>query len=159
MQNHYNLLYREEEREMLPYCADQGVGVIPWSPLARGRLSRPAADQGTVRAGSDTIGQALYAGAESGDRAIIDALEQVAKARGLPMAQVGLAWLQHRGVTAPIVGATKPGHIEDAVASVDVELSTEELEALEASYVPHPVAGHAWRCPPGCRSHSRHRSA
>ena len=123
---------------------DQGVGVIPWSPLARGRLAGPAARrQGTVRAGSDTIGQALYAGAESGDRAIVDAVEQVAKARGLPMAQIALAWLLHRGVTAPIVGATKPGHIEDAVASVDVELSTEEMEALEAPYVPHPVAGHA----------------
>jgi aryl-alcohol dehydrogenase-like predicted oxidoreductase len=142
MQDHYNLLYREEEREMHPLCLDQGVGVLPWSPLARGVLAgnRTREGQHTVRAKSDDYADRLYADA---DFAVVDALREVADARGLPPAQVALAWLLHReAVTAPIVGATKPGHVEDAVAAVGVELSDAELAALEAPYVPHPVLGH-----------------
>ena len=140
MQDHYNLIYREEEREMHPLCADQGVGVIPWSPLARGRLARLPEERTTARAGSDAIADRMYTEA---DDAVVHAVADVAKARGLPLAQVALAWVLHKpAVTAPIVGATKPGHIEDAVAAVDVELSDEEIAALEAPYVPHPVLGH-----------------
>jgi len=140
MQDHYNLIYREEEREMHPLCLDQGVGVIPWSPLARGRLTRLPEQATTTRAGSDPIADRLYGGS---DDAVVHALADVAKARGLPMAQVGLAWMLGKdAVTAPIVGATKPGHITDAVAAVDVVLSDDEVAALEAAYVPHPVAGH-----------------
>ncbi|MHA6781525.1 aldo/keto reductase [Pseudonocardia saturnea] len=140
MQDHYNLVYREEEREMHPLCLDQGVGVIPWSPLARGRLTRLPEQHTTVRAGSDPIADRMYGEA---DDAVVHAVADVAKARDLPMAQVALAWMLHREVvTAPIIGATKPGHIEDAVAAVDVELTDEEIAALEAPYVPHPVLGH-----------------
>jgi aryl-alcohol dehydrogenase-like predicted oxidoreductase len=142
MQDHYNLLYREEEREMHPLCLDQGVGVIPWSPLARGVLAgnRTREGRGTTRARSDDIAERYYADA---DFAVVDAVRKVAGRRGLPPAQVALAWLLHReAVTAPIVGATKPGHVEDAVAAVGVELSDEEIAALEARYVPHPVLGH-----------------
>jgi 1-deoxyxylulose-5-phosphate synthase len=141
MQDHYNLIYREEEREMHPLCLDQGVGVIPWSPLARGRLARPVPEQrATTRSGSDPIGDRMYTEA---DDAVVNAVAEVAKARGLPLAQVGLAWMLHKeAITAPIVGATKPGHVEDAVAAVDLELSDEEIAALEAPYVPHPVLGH-----------------
>jgi len=140
MQDHYNLVYREEEREMHPLCLDQGVGVIPWSPLARGRLTRLPEQHTTVRAGSDPIADRMYGEA---DDAVVHAVADVAKARDLPMAQVALAWMLHREVvTAPIIGATKPGHIEDAVAAVEVELSDEEIAALEAPYVPHPVLGH-----------------
>ncbi|MBT3162946.1 aldo/keto reductase [Streptomyces sp. Vc74B-19] len=139
MQNHYNLLYREEEREMLPLCADQGVGVLPWSPLARGRLTRDW-NATTERSATDQFGSTLY---QEGDRATVEAVARVAEARGVPRAQVALAWLLHRDpVTAPIVGAAKPGHIEDAVAAVDLELTDKELEELEQPYTPHPIAGH-----------------
>jgi aryl-alcohol dehydrogenase-like predicted oxidoreductase len=141
MQDHYNLIYREEEREMHPLCLDQGVGVIPWSPLARGRLARLPEERTTTRSGSDPIADSMYS---ESDDAVVRAVADVAKARGLPLAQVALAWMLHKEVvTAPIVGATKPGHIDDAVAAVDVELSDAEIAALEAPYVPHPVLGHA----------------
>ena len=139
MQNHYNLLYREEEREMLPLCADQGVGVLPWSPLARGRLTR---DWGTAtdRSTHDEFGSRLYA---DSDRVVVEAVTRVANERGVPRAQVALAWLLHQDtVTAPIVGAARPGHLEDAVAAVELELSDKELAALQEPYTPHPVIGH-----------------
>lgn len=140
MQDHYNLIYREEEREMHPLCLDQGVGVIPWSPLARGRLARMPEERTTTRSGSDPIADNLYSEA---DDAVVRAVADVAKARDLPLAQVALAWMLHQeAVSAPIVGATKPGHVEDAVAAVDVELADEEIAALEAPYVAHPVLGH-----------------
>jgi 1-deoxyxylulose-5-phosphate synthase len=141
MQDHYNLLYREEEREMHPLCLDQGVGVIPWSPLARGRLAKLPEDRTTTRAGSDTYADSMYSEA---DDAVVQAVADIAKARGLPPAQVALAWMLHKqAVSEPIVGATKPGQIEDAVAAVDVELSDEEVAALEAPYRPHSVLGHS----------------
>ncbi|MFE9020884.1 aldo/keto reductase [Streptomyces sp. NPDC007808] len=139
MQNHYNLLYREEEREMLPLCADQGVGVLPWSPLARGRLTR---DWGTVteRSAVDDFGSRLYV---DGDRTVVEAVARVADERGVPRARIALAWLLHQDtVAAPIVGAAKPHHIEDAVAAVELALSEKELEELQQPYVPHPVIGH-----------------
>jgi aryl-alcohol dehydrogenase-like predicted oxidoreductase len=140
MQDHYNLIYREEEREMHPLCLDQGVGVIPWSPLARGRLAKLPEERTTTRSSSDPIGDRMYTEA---DDAVVHAVADVAKARGLPLAQVALAWMLHQeAVTAPIIGATRPGHVEDAVAAVDVELSDDEIAALEAAYVPHPVLGH-----------------
>jgi 1-deoxyxylulose-5-phosphate synthase len=140
MQNHYNLLYREEEREMLPLCADKGIGVIPWSPLARGRLTRPW-DAGTARSQTDEFGKTLY---HDNDRLIVEEVAKVAAGRGVPPAQVALAWvLANPVVTAPIIGATKSGHIDDAVAALDIELSAEEKAALEAAYSPHSVAGHA----------------
>jgi aryl-alcohol dehydrogenase-like predicted oxidoreductase len=142
MQDHYNLIYREEEREMHPQCLDQGVGVIPWSPLARGRLARlPEQQHSTTRSsGGDPFADSMY---NEPDDAVVNAVADVAKARDLPLAQIALAWMLHKeAITAPIVGATKPGHIEDAVAAVDVELSDEEVAALEAPYVPHPVLGH-----------------
>jgi 1-deoxyxylulose-5-phosphate synthase len=138
MQDHYNLLYREEEREMIPLCLDQGVGVIPWSPLARGRLTRDW-DESSARSETDEFGRSLY---DEGDRAVVDAVAAVAEARGVPRAQVALAWLADRpGVTAPIVGATKPEHLDDAVAALDLELSDDEVARLEAPYRPHEVAG------------------
>lgn len=141
MQNHWNLLYREEEREMAPLCRDQGVGMIPWSPLARGKLARPP-EAKTPRTETDQFGKRLYAAMEEADARVISALDAVAKARALPHAQVALAWLLEKdGVTAPIVGATKMAHLEDAVASLAVKLSGEEVRALEAPYAPHPVAG------------------
>jgi 1-deoxyxylulose-5-phosphate synthase len=139
MQNHYNLLYREEEREMLPLCADQGVGVLPWSPLARGRLTR---DWGTVtdRSAQDDFGSRLYG---AGDRTVVEAVTRVANDRGVPRAQVALAWLLQQGtVVAPIIGAAKPQHIEDAVAAVELTLGDKELEELEQPYAPHPIIGH-----------------
>ncbi|MBY8874371.1 aldo/keto reductase [Micromonospora sp. PLK6-60] len=141
MQPHYNLLYREEEREMLPFCADQGVGVIPWSPLARGRLTRDWAET-TDRSGTDEFGRTLYAATEDDDRRVVDAVAAVAAARGVPRAQVALSWLADRpGVTAPIVGATKPHHLTDAVAALDLHLTDDENETLEGPYRPHPVLG------------------
>jgi 1-deoxyxylulose-5-phosphate synthase len=138
MQDHYNLIYREEEREMLPLCADQGIGVIPWSPLARGRLTR-AWDASTARTGSDEFAKTLYLDA---DREIVERAARVADARGVPPAQVALAWVvQQDAVTAPIVGATKLHHIDDAVASLKLELTADEMAALEAPYVAHPVGG------------------
>lgn len=147
MQNHYNLAYREEEREMLPFCRATGVGVVPWSPLARGVLARPrtadgaAPGAGTVRAGSDAFAAEYYTAAD--DAAVVAAVEQVAAARGVPMARVALAWLLSRpGVTAPIVGMTKERHLADAVAALDLALTDDEVAALEAPYRPHPVLGH-----------------
>jgi 1-deoxyxylulose-5-phosphate synthase len=138
MQDHYNLLYREEEREMLPLCADQGVGVIPWSPLARGRLTRPWAEQ-TARSETDEFGRSLY---REEDRSIVDAVLGVAAKRGVAPAQIALAWLLGRpGVDAPIVGATKSHHLVDAVAAVDLRLDDSEIESLEKNYQPHAVVG------------------
>jgi len=149
MQNYVNLLYREEEREMLPLCADQGVGVIPWSPLARGRLTRDWDDK-TARSETDEFGKTLYAQTAGDDRHVVDAVAQVAAARGVPRAQVALAWvLQKPEVSAPIIGASKMNHIDDAVAALDVALTKDEVEALEAPYVAHPVSGLA---PPPRRS-------
>ncbi|MEW2269056.1 aldo/keto reductase [Streptomyces griseofuscus] len=139
MQDHYNLLYREEEREMLPLCVDQGVGVLPWSPLARGRLTR---DWGTVteRSEHDVFGGKLY---QEGDRAIVEAVTRIAGERGVSRAQVALAWLLHQSpVTAPIVGAGKPRHLEDAVAAVELTLSDKEIEELERPYTPRAISGH-----------------
>jgi aryl-alcohol dehydrogenase-like predicted oxidoreductase len=142
MQNHYNMIYREEEREMMPLCVDQGIGVIPWSPLARGRLARPIGDQNTERSSSDEFGKKLYAQTENADRAVIERVSEIAKARGIPMAQVALAWqLAKPFVTAPIVGATKPQHLDDALAAVKIQLSPAEITKLEEPYVPHPVLG------------------
>ena len=136
MQNQLNLLYREEEREMLPLCADQGVGVIPWSPLARGRLTRPFGET-TVRSETDVVGKALYKAEDAADRAVIDALADLAAQRGVPMASLGLAWhFTKPQVAAPIIGATKPQHIADAVAALDIVLSAEDIAALEAPYRP-----------------------
>jgi aryl-alcohol dehydrogenase-like predicted oxidoreductase len=138
MQPHYNLLYREEEREMLPLCLDQGVGVIPWSPLARGVLARAGGAASTTRAGSDTRIESLYD--PENDKVIVDRVARVAADRGLPAAQVALAWLLHQpAVTAPIVGATKDRHVDDAVAAVDVRLSEEELAFLAEPYRPREV--------------------
>jgi 1-deoxyxylulose-5-phosphate synthase len=138
MQDHYNLLNREEEREMLPLCLDQGIGVIPWSPLARGKLTRDW-DAQTERSETDAFAKSLYA---AGDRQIVEAVAAVAEARDVPRAQVALAWvLRNPAVTAPIVGASKPGHLDDAVAALDLELSDDEVGRLEAAYGPHEVAG------------------
>jgi len=138
MQNHYNLLYREEERDMLPLCADEGVGVLPWSPLARGRLTRDW-DTSSARAETDELGKRLYL---DDDRHIVNAVTAVAEARGVTRAQVATAWLLSRPtVVAPIVGITKPQHLEDALASLSLKLTPEELEALEQPYFPHPVRG------------------
>ncbi len=141
MQNHVNLLYREEEREMLPLCRDQGIGVIPWSPLARGILTRPWGSE-TARSQGDRVLANLYTATAESDRAIVSAVERIAAARGLAMAQVALAWLLARpGITAPIVGVSRMAQLEDALAALDVALSADELAELEAPYVPHPVAG------------------
>lgn len=141
MQNHLNLIYREEEREMLPLCADQGIGVIPWSPLARGRLAR-ANDQTTNRSESDKFAAYLYKRTADADRLVIDAVGEIAAERGVPRAQVALAWvLAKPEITAPIVGATKPAHIADAAAALALKLSDEEIARLEAPYVPHAVMG------------------
>ncbi|MCY7394883.1 MAG: aldo/keto reductase [Nocardioides sp.] len=139
MQDHYNLIYREEEREMLPLCADQGVGVIPWSPLARGRLTRDW-DTETARAETDEFGGTLY---RDEDRAVVETVAAVAERYGVPRAQVALAWLLAQPVvTSPIIGVTRPHHLDDALAAVDLELSPDDLEELGAGYLPHPVAGH-----------------
>ncbi|MCX9147151.1 aldo/keto reductase [Erythrobacter sp. WG] len=136
MQNQLNLLYREEEREMLPLCGAEGVGVIPWSPLARGRLTRPWGTS-TVRSETDAVGKALYKAEDEADRAVVDAVEAVAAARGAPMATIGLAWhFTKPQVTAPIIGATRPQHIADAVRALDITLSPEETASLEAPYRP-----------------------
>jgi 1-deoxyxylulose-5-phosphate synthase len=144
MQNHYNLLYREEEREMIPQCIDQGVGVIPWSPLARGMLAGNrgrGGERSTTRARTDGFTDTLYIDA---DFDVVDRLGEVAEARGVAPAQVALAWLLAKdGVTAPIIGATKPGHLADAIAAEQLELSGAEIEALEEPYVPHAIAGHS----------------
>jgi 1-deoxyxylulose-5-phosphate synthase len=140
MQDHYNLLNREEEREMLPLCADQGIGVIPWSPLARGRLTR-ASSETSQRQETDVFGKNLYMQMES-DTQVIDAVGAIAKARGVPRVQIALAWLLQKSViAAPIIGASKPQHLPDAVAALALTLSAEEVRALEAPYVPHAIAG------------------
>jgi 1-deoxyxylulose-5-phosphate synthase len=142
MQNYYNLLYREEEREMVPLCREQGVGLIPWSPLARGHLARPPDAQATRRSETDRFAKTLYASTVEQDRLVLGALDEVAKTRKLPHAQVALAWLLGRDpVVSPIIGATKMEHLEAAVAAVDVQLSLEEVKVLEARYLPHPVMG------------------
>ena len=141
MQNYVNLLYREEEREMLPLCADRGIAVMPWSPMARGKLTRPW-NSTTERSESDLVGKALYARTQDNDQQIVDAVEAVAKERGVPMAQIALAWvLRKPEVTSPIIGATKPKHIDDAVAALDIELTDDEVRRLEEPYQPHPVMG------------------
>jgi aryl-alcohol dehydrogenase-like predicted oxidoreductase len=143
MQNHYNLLYREEEREMLPLCLDQGVGCIPWSPLARGLLAGNRERDGqrrTVRAGSDPLAEEMYV---DDDFDVVDTVRALAAERGLPPAQIALAWLLGKpAVTAPIVGATKLRHLQDAIAAVEVTLNRDEVARLEAPYRPHPVLGH-----------------
>jgi aryl-alcohol dehydrogenase (NADP+) len=139
MQDHYNLMYREEEREMLPLCLDQGVGVIPWSPLARGRLTRDW-DEQTARSETDEFGKALY---RDEDRTIVERVAEVAAERGVPRAQVALAWVsRHPAVTAPIVGVTKRSHLDDAIASLDITLTDDEVARLEEPYRPHEVSGH-----------------
>ncbi|MEO7718962.1 MAG: aldo/keto reductase [Capsulimonas sp.] len=145
MQNHYNLLYREEEREMMGLCISEGIGVIPWSPLARGRLARPWEDEpSTSRGETDEFGKTLYKRTEEDDHKVVDRVGAIAEARGLPRAQIALAWLlQKPGVIAPIVGATKPHHLEDAVAALSIALTAEEIQSLEEPYTPHPVLGFA----------------
>lgn len=140
MQNHYNLIYREEEREMMGLCADQGVGVIPWSPLARGKLTREWEDT-THRSESDAFGKTLY-GTYASDRAVVEKVAEIAAAREVPRAQVALGWMLSKSViTSPIIGASKMSHLDDAVASLSVKLTAEEITALEAPYIPHPVLG------------------
>jgi aryl-alcohol dehydrogenase-like predicted oxidoreductase len=145
MQNHYNLIYREEEREMIPLCIDQGVGVIPWSPLARGVLAGTRTREGdrlTTRAGGDPFTDYLYN--QPTDFDVVERVAELAARRGVPPAQIALAWLMHKpGVTAPIVGATKPAHLHDALAAEQLTLSDEEIASLEEPYVAHPVLGHA----------------
>ena len=144
MQNLVNLMYREEEREMLPLCADQGIGVIPWSPQARGRLTRDW-DYKSIRTETDEAFVRMFRNTtEDADKRVVDRVAAVAKARGVPRAQIALAWLLHKPViTAPIVGATKLEHLDDALGSLEVKLSAEEIAALEEPYAPHPVAGFA----------------
>jgi aryl-alcohol dehydrogenase (NADP+) len=144
MQNHYNLVYREEEREMNPLCRDEGVGLIPWSPLARGFLAgnRRRGDHGeTSRAKTDDFAHKLYY--NDGDFAVVDRVGQIAQQRGVSHAQVALAWLLRQpGVTAPIIGASKPQQLDEALAALDLELSDAECRSLEEPYQPHPVLGH-----------------
>ena len=143
MQNFVNLIYREEEREMLPLCKTEGIGIIPWSPLARGRLARPW-DSTTNRSEKDAFGRKIYGSTSDADRAIVDKVATLATQRGVSMAQVALAWvLQKSEVTAPIVGATRPEHLKDAIASLELKLTAAEVAELEAPYIPHPVAGFA----------------
>ncbi|HEV3039492.1 MAG TPA: aldo/keto reductase [Candidatus Angelobacter sp.] len=140
MQNHYNLMYREEEREMIPLCRAEGIGVIPWSPLARGLLAGSRKAE-TLRSKTDEYAHLLYT--READERVVECVQQVAANRGVPPAQIALAWLLHKPeVTAPIIGASKPHHIDDAVAALKVKLSKEEIEMLESVYVPHPVLGH-----------------
>ena len=141
MQNYLNLIYRVEEREMIPLCLDQGVGLMPWSPMARGRLTRPHGQQ-TERTRTDLSGQSFYENTEAEDGRVIDVVEQIAGERGVPMAQVALAWvLGKTGVSAPIVGASKPAHLDDALGALSLQLSEDEVARLQAPYVPHAVTG------------------
>jgi aryl-alcohol dehydrogenase-like predicted oxidoreductase len=143
MQNYYNLLYREEEREMMPLCVDEKIGVMPWSPLARGRLTRPW-DSKTARTQTDEYGNKLYATTGDADRNVVEQVAAIASARGVPKAQVALAWIAQKPfVTAPIVGSTKTQHLEDAVAALTLKLEPSEIAQLEAPYVPHAVSGHS----------------
>jgi len=142
MQNHYNLLYREEEREMMALCRSEDIGVIPWSPLARGRLTRPWQSETTKRYETDQFGKSMYLQTEEADRKVVDQLGQIAERRGVPRAQLALNWLLSKpGVTAPIVGATKAHHLQDAVAALSLHLTPEEIASLEEPYTPHPVLG------------------
>ncbi len=142
MQDHYNLLHREEEREMIPLCRDQGVGLIPWSPLARGKLARAPGSEGTKRSATDRFGKTLYAAMAEADARVLSDLDALARRRRLPHAQLALAWLlRNDAVVAPIVGATRMEHLETAVGALEVRLSPEEAAALESAYVPHPIAG------------------
>ena len=142
MQDHYNLIYREEEREMIGFCRSEGIAVLPWSPLARGRLARPWQSEKTLRTETDVFGNGMYKRTEDADKNVVDRLGQIAAKRGVPQAQVALAWLLGKpGVTAPIVGATKPQHLEDAVAALSIKLTPDEVTALEEPYIPHPVLG------------------
>ncbi len=142
MQNHYNLLYREEEREMMGLCAEEGIGVLPWSPLARGRLARPWESERTNRSETDKFQKTLYGGTEESDHGVVDRLELMARAKNLPMATIALAWMLSKAVvTSPIVGASKAHHLEDAVRALEVRLTPEEVAMLEEAYVPHPVLG------------------
>jgi aryl-alcohol dehydrogenase-like predicted oxidoreductase len=142
MQNHYNLIYREEEREMIGLCRAEGIGIIPWSPLARGRLARAWKAETTKRSETDRFGNSMYGRTEESDKPVIDRLGEVAAKRGLPRAQIALAWMLGKPfVTAPIVGASKQQHLADAVAALSVRLTPEEVASLEAPYGPHPVLG------------------
>ena len=143
MQDHYNLLHREEEREMMGLCQAEKIGVIPWSPLARGRLTRPwDQKESTERGGNDEFGKKLYGKTEESDKIVVERVGQIARKRGVPQAQIALAWMLHKPfITSPIVGATKPQHIEDAVAAVSLKLTPEEIASLEEPYVPHAVVG------------------
>ena len=143
MQNHYNLLYREEEREMMPLCVNERIGVVPWSPLARGRLTRTW-DSETPRTRTDSFGNKLYESTIDADKRVVEQVTAIAAARGVPKAQVALAWMvQKPFITAPIVGASKPQHLEDAVAALSLALDAAEIAQLEAPYVPHVISGHA----------------
>jgi aryl-alcohol dehydrogenase (NADP+) len=141
MQNHYNLIYREEEREMIPLCRDEGIGIIPWSPLARGLLAgRPTS---TVRAQTDEYAKLLYGNVAASDEKVIERLRKTAAAHEVPAAQIALAWILHKpGITAPIVGVSKPHHLQDALGALKLKLTPEEIRNLEEPYVPHPIAGH-----------------
>jgi aryl-alcohol dehydrogenase-like predicted oxidoreductase len=142
MQNHYNLLYREEEREMIALCRSEAIAVIPWSPLARGRLARPWQTESTTRSETDQFGNKMYSQTEEADRKVVDRLGQLAEQRGVPRAQLALAWLLGKpGITAPIVGASKPNHLKDAVAALSLHLTPAEIASLEEPYTPHPVLG------------------
>jgi aryl-alcohol dehydrogenase-like predicted oxidoreductase len=142
MQNHYNLLYREEEREMMPLCQAEDVAVLPWSPLARGRLARPWQTENTKRFETDQFGKTMYSKTEEADRKVVDRLGEIAEKRGVPRAQLALAWMLSKPfVTSPIVGATKPNHLTDAVAALSLRLTPEEIASLEEAYTPHPVLG------------------
>ena len=142
MQNHYNLIYREDERELLPFCQDQGIGVIPFSPLARGVLARKPSQEETLRYQSDDLARSRYA--QEDNLTIVERVGEVAEARGIPMAQVALAWMYSRpAVNAPIIGATKPHHLDDALAALSVHLTAEEIARLEEPYRPHPIIAHS----------------
>jgi aryl-alcohol dehydrogenase-like predicted oxidoreductase len=142
MQNHYNLLYREEEREMIPLCQSEGIGVIPWSPLARGRLARPWQTENTKRYETDQFGKSMYTETEEMDHAVVDRLGRISEQRGASRAQVALAWMLSKpAITSPIVGATKPHHLSDAARALSLRLTPEEIASLEEPYAPHPVLG------------------
>jgi len=142
MQNHYNLLYREEEREMIPLCLSEGIGIIPWSPLARGRLARAWQVETTKRFETDQFAKSMYSKTDDADRAVVDRLGEISEKRGAPRATVALAWMLGKpGINSPIVGATKPNHLTDAAAAVSLHLTPDEIAALEQPYVPHPTLG------------------
>jgi aryl-alcohol dehydrogenase-like predicted oxidoreductase len=149
MQPQVNLVYREEEREMIPLCIDQGVGVLPWSPLARGMLTRDWNEK-TARSETDMFSAYLYKATAENDRQIVEAVAALASEHGLPRAQIAMAWLLGKpGITAPIIGATKPSHLDDAIASLEVTLSADEIARLESPYAPHRVVGLAGPMPLG----------